>query len=44
MGLQCAEDCGTRQFLAWLDEPLEFEVRKQRAEVERKLNERWQVA
>lgn len=22
LGLVCAEDCGTRQFLAWLEEPL----------------------
>jgi hypothetical protein len=43
-GLLCADDCRTRQFLAWLKEPLEFEVRKQRAEVERKLNEHWKVA
>ena len=43
VGLVCADDCRTRQFLAWLDEPRnEYEARKDRAKLERKLNERWQ--
>lgn len=42
IGLRCAEDCRTRQFLAWLREPLnEHEARKDRAKVERQLNARW---
>lgn len=45
VGLVCADDCRTRQFLAWLEEPLnELDAKKDRTALERKLNERWQVA
>jgi hypothetical protein len=45
VGLACADDCRTRQFLAWLEEPLnDFDAKKDKAAIERKLNERWQVA
>lgn len=42
IGLVCADDCRTRQFLAWLKEPLnEADARKDRERLAQKLNARW---
>lgn len=42
IGLVCADDCRTRQFLAWLEEPLnDADARKDRLKLEQKLNARW---
>lgn len=42
IGLVCTDDCRTRRFLAWLEEPLnEIDARKDRVSLAKKLNARW---